>query len=92
MSSQSLSGEFSKAVVGFAEDIDFIRVRVEGEIDFSDEGEDFLDGSLFNDLDNLIGRFDLFVGGCLNKKNRLVKNSTLYSRLYIYFSSWNLFL
>ena len=78
LSSQSLSGEFSKAVVGFAEDIDFIRVRVEGEIDFSDEGEDFLDGSLFNDLDNLISRFDLFVGGCLNKKNRLVKNKVLF--------------
>ena len=78
LSSQSLSGEFSSAVIGFAKDIDFIRVRVEGEIDFSDEGEDFLDASLFNDLDSLISRFDLFVGGCLNKKNRLVKNKVLF--------------
>ena len=78
LSSLSLSGEFSRSVVGFAEEIDFIRVRVEGEIDFSDEGENFLDDSLFNDLDNLIGRFDLFVGGCLNKKNRLVKNKVLF--------------
>jgi tRNA modification GTPase len=78
LSSRSLSGDFSKAVIAFAEEIDFIRVRVEGEIDFSDEGQEFLDGSLFNDLVNLITRFDLFTGGCLNKKNRLVKNKVLF--------------
>ena len=72
MSSQSLSGEFSKTVVGFAEDIDFIRVRVEGEIDFSDEGEDFLDGSLFNDLDNLT---ELYLD---NNYLRLLSNRVFY--------------
>ena len=48
LSSSSLSGSFTERVVGFSDTIDFHRVRVEGEIDFSDEGEDFLDPSLIN--------------------------------------------
>ena len=45
LSSSSLSGSFTKNIIGFSEKIDFYRVRVEGEIDFSDEGEDFMDSS-----------------------------------------------
>jgi tRNA modification GTPase len=41
LSSSSLSGSFTKSIVGFSEKIDFFRVRVEGEIDFSDEGGGF---------------------------------------------------
>ena len=43
LSSRSLSGEFSKKVHGFASVINDLRTRVEGEIDFSDEGESFMD-------------------------------------------------
>ena len=38
LSSSSLSGSFTEGVVGFSKTIYFFRVRVEGEIDFSDEG------------------------------------------------------
>jgi len=41
LSSKSLSGTFTDLVVGFSKKIDFLRMGVEGEIDFSDEGEDF---------------------------------------------------
>lgn len=78
LSSKSLSGDFTKAVFEFAKEIDFLRVRVEGEIDFSDEGQDFLDSSLLNDLKSLISRFDLFVGGCVNKKGRSTKRKVLF--------------
>ena len=52
---------FTKSIVGFSEKIDFFRVRVEGEIDFSDEGEDFMDSSLENDLQTMIRDFSFFV-------------------------------
>ena len=38
LSNSSLYGDMSKTIVGFAEDIDSIRVRVEADIDFSVEG------------------------------------------------------
>jgi tRNA modification GTPase len=78
LSSKSLSGDFTKAVYEFAKEIDFLRVRVEGEIDFSDEGQDFLDSSLLDDLKTLISRFNLFVGGCVNKKSRSTKRKVLF--------------
>jgi tRNA modification GTPase len=78
LSSKSLSGDFTKAIFGFAKEIDFLRVRVEGEIDFSDEGQDFLDSSLLDDLKTLISRFNLFVGGCVNKKSRSTKRKVLF--------------
>ena len=67
----------SKTVVGFAEDIDSIRVRVEAEIDFSDEGNEYMDASIISDLDRLVGVFELFVGGCVNKKMFSQKNNIL---------------
>ena len=45
LSSNSLFGDMSNSIVSFANEIDQIRVRVEAEIDFSDEGEDYIDGS-----------------------------------------------
>ena len=78
LSSKSLSGDFTRAVYEFAKEIDFLRVRVEGEIDFSDEGQDFLDSSLLDDLKTLISRFNLFVGGCVNKKSRSTKRKVLF--------------
>ena len=78
LSSQSLAGDFTKRVVGFSEEIDFFRVRVEGEIDFSDEGEVFLDSKLIEDLGLLISKFELFVGACVNKKRLSVKKKVLF--------------
>ena len=63
LSSKSLFGELSKKVVSFSEEIDSIRIRVEGDIDFSDEDNEYIDGSLVGDLKNLCNRFDSFVAG-----------------------------
>ena len=62
LSSSSLSGSFTERVVGFSDTIDFHRVRVEGEIDFSDEGEDFLGPSLIKNLKTTIEDLSSFVG------------------------------
>ena len=78
LSSQSLAGDFTKKVIDFSKEIDFFRVRVEGEIDFSDEGEDFLDSMLVEDLGLLISNFELFVGACMNKKELSVKKKVLF--------------
>ena len=78
LSSQSLAGDFTKKVIEFSKDIDFLRVRVEGEIDFSDEGEGFLDSKLIEDLGLLISNFELFVGACMNKKGLSVKKKVLF--------------
>ena len=81
LSSQSLAGDFTKKVVDFSKEIDFFRVRVEGEIDFSDEGENFLDSALMEDLGLLISNFELFVGACVNKKELSVKKRCCLSVL-----------
>ena len=78
LSSNTLSGDFTKKVLGFSEAINNLRVRVEGEIDFSDEGENFFDSSLPDELSLLVENFKLFVGGCLNKKNHSAKNKVMF--------------
>jgi len=78
LSSSALSGSFTEMVIGFSNTIDFHRVRVEGEIDFSDEGEDFLDPSLINNLKTTIADFSSFIGGCVSKKNYSIKNKVLF--------------
>ena len=76
LSTKALFGGLSSEVSLFAEELDLIRVRVEAEIDFSDEGEDFFDlKGLVDDLRNLANRFDLFVGGCVNKRVGFQKNN-----------------
>ncbi len=77
LSSKSLFGELSKGVVSFSKEIDSIRVRVEGDIDFSDEDNQYIDGSLVKDLKNLCNRFDSFVSGCVNKRFEYEKNRIL---------------
>ena len=78
LSSNTLSGDFTEKVLGFSEAINNLRVRVEGEIDFSDEGEGFFDSSLPDELSLLVENFKLFVGGCLNKKNHSAKNKVMF--------------
>ena len=78
LSSSSLSGSFTERVVGFSKTIDFFRVRVEGEIDFSDEGEEFLDSSLLDNLKKTLEDFSSFIGECISKKNYSVKNKVLF--------------
>ena len=77
LSNSSLFGDMSKDVLGFAENIDDIRVRVEAEIDFSDEGNEYMDASVISDLERLVGVFGSFVGGCVNKKMVAQKNNIL---------------
>jgi len=77
LSSKSLFGELSSKVMSFSEEIDSIRVRVEGDIDFSDEDNEYIDASLVGDLKNLCNRFDAFVAGCVNKKFGCEKNRVL---------------
>ncbi|MDC1073782.1 50S ribosome-binding GTPase [Gammaproteobacteria bacterium] len=78
LSTKSLSGTFTDAVVDFSKRIDFLRVGVEGEIDFSDEGEDFLNSSLIGHLDKVVADFSLFVDGCVGKKHYSTKNKILF--------------
>ena len=68
LSGASLFGDLSKKLSDFSERINSLRVRVEAEIDFSDEGQDFMDKSLFNDLSMLIEDFGAFVSLCINKR------------------------
>jgi tRNA modification GTPase len=78
LSSNTLSGDFTEKVLDFSNIINSLRVRVEGEIDFSDEEESFFDSTLTNELSLLVENFKLFVGGCLNKKNRSAKNKVMF--------------
>ena len=68
LSGASLFGDLSKKLSDFSERINSLRVRVEAEIDFSDEGQDFMDDSLSNDLSLLIEDFGSFVSLCINKR------------------------
>tara|TARA_B100000886_G_scaffold340509_1_gene310639 strand:+ start:1911 stop:3224 length:1314 start_codon:yes stop_codon:yes gene_type:complete len=77
LSGRSLFGSLSSKLSSFAGKIDQIRVRVEAEIDFSDEGNEYMDKGLIDDLNNLINSFDSFVSGCVNKNKFLQKNKVL---------------
>ena len=77
LSTNSFFGGLSKKVLGFANDIDSLRVSVEAEIDFSDEGEDYMDNSIVEEINNLINNFSSFISGCINKKMLGEKNKVL---------------
>ena len=77
LSTNSLFGGLSKKVLGFANNIDSLRVSVEAEIDFSDEGEDYMDNSIVKEINNLISNFSSFISGCINKKMLGEKNKVL---------------
>ena len=78
LSSKSLSGDFSREVHELSDDINSLRMRVEGEIDFSDEEEDFMDEDIVSDVSVLISKFDLFLSGCKNRKNLSAKNKVVF--------------
>jgi tRNA modification GTPase len=69
LSGSSLFGDLSEKLMGFSNRINDARVRVEGEIDFSDEGEVFMDESLISDLGLLVEDFNSFVSMCANKRD-----------------------
>jgi tRNA modification GTPase len=69
LSGSSLFGDLSEKLMGFSNRINDARVRVEGEIDFSDEGEVFMDESLISDLGLLVEDFSSFVSLCSNKRD-----------------------
>ena len=75
LAGRSLFGELSKDIVMLAESIDLLRVRVEAEIDFSDEGNEYLDEGLLGDLLVVKNNVTSFVGGCINKKGYYQKNN-----------------
>ena len=77
LSGNSLFGEMSSQISVFADEVDQIRVRVEAEIDFSDEGNEYMDKNIVNDLGNLRNRFESFVSGCVNKNRFSQKNNVL---------------
>ena len=77
LSGSSLFGGLSSNISSFADEIDQIRVRVEAEIDFSDEGNEYMDEGLVDGLGNLVNRFNSFVSGCVNKNMFSQKNNVL---------------
>ena len=77
LSGSSLFGGLSSNISSFADEIDQIRVRVEAEIDFSDEDNEYMDEGLVDGLGNLVNRFNSFVSGCVNKKMFSQKNNVL---------------
>jgi len=66
-----------KGISSFADEIDQIRVWVEAEIDFSDEGNEYMDAGLVDGLGNLVNRFNSFMSGCVNKNIFSQKNNVL---------------
>ena len=75
--SSSVMGGLTSSVSEFAVEIDKIRMRVEGEIDFSDEDENFINKALYEDLEFLCGGFRDFINSCVNIKNSARKNKVL---------------
>ena len=77
LAGRSLFGGLSSDIVDLAESIDLLRVRVEAEIDFSDEGNEYFDGSLLGDLLVVKNNVVSFINGCINKKSYFQKNNIL---------------
>jgi len=77
LSGASLFGDLSKRMSGFSDRINDARVRVEGEIDFSDEDEVFMDDSLVSDLGLLVEDFHSFVSLCASRKEVSTKKNVL---------------
>ena len=70
-------GDLSRDIVELAEAVDLLRVRVEAEIDFSDEGNEYFDESLVDDLLVVKNNVVSFINGCVSKKNGFQKNNIL---------------
>jgi len=77
LAGRSLFGGLSGDIVDLAESIDVLRVRVEAEIDFSDEGNEYFDETLLDDLLVVKNNVVSFISGCINKKSYFQKNNIL---------------
>jgi len=79
MVSLVLSGDFESRVFDFSGQLDALRVLVEGEIDFTDEDEVFVQNlaELGADVSRLSAEFSGFAGACSSKKNSLNKPRVL---------------
>lgn len=77
--SMVLSGDFESRVFDFSDRLDALRVLVEGEIDFTDEDEVFVENlaDLRADVSSLSAEFSSFAGACSSKKNNLSKPRVL---------------
>ena len=77
--SMVLSGDFESQVFDFSVRLDALRVLVEGEIDFTDEDEVFVENlaDLRADVSSLSAEFSSFAGACSSKKNNLSKPRVL---------------
>ena len=77
--SMVLSGDFESRVFDFSGRLDALRVLVEGEIDFTDEDEVFVENlaDLGADVSSLSAEFSSFAGACSSKKNNLSKPRVL---------------
>ena len=77
--SMVLSGDFEGRVFDFSGRLDALRVLVEGEIDFTDEDEVFVENlaDLRADVSSLSAEFSSFAGACSSKKNNLSKPRVL---------------
>ena len=77
LSGSSLFGDLSGRLAEYSDRVNSIRMRVEAEIDFSDEDEDFMDDELFFDLCKVKEDFESFVSLCANKRDVSQKKNIL---------------
>jgi len=77
LSGSSLFGDLSGRLTEYSDRVNSIRMRVEAEIDFSDEDEDFMDDGLFFDLCKVKEDFESFVSLCANKRDVSQKKKIL---------------
>jgi tRNA modification GTPase len=79
LSSSALSGYLSKMVSAIGEDIDSLRVFVEGSIDFSDEDYDFIkEGAVVSRLSDLQKRLVSIVDSSLVSSQRISRKRVLF--------------
>ena len=71
--SSVLSGDFESRIFDFSGRLDALRVLVEGEIDFTDEDEVFVENlsELGDSISRLSDEFSSFAGACSSTKNSL---------------------
>ena len=78
LSASALSGSLSSELNSFSDQINNIRLRVEGEIDFNDEDEVFLDETLKESFGRLIEDFESFISKCHYKSNESVSKKVVF--------------
>ena len=78
LSASALSGSLSSELNNFSDQINNIRLRVEGEIDFNDEDEVFLDEALKGSFGRLIEDFESFISKCHYKSNESVSKKVVF--------------